>query len=119
MIFEKFGIEIACISYEVEMSEANKRRVAVITPVIDITSPACRILIACLKVDGHELLPSAKIEVREGRSQVRLREVRIFNPLLSRHTDQENSRQYKMTLEVSAEDGVFQNDDSYIKIFSE
>ena len=119
MIFEKFGIEIAGISYEVQMSKANERRVAVITPVLDITSPAGRVLVACLKVDGHELLPSAKIEVREGRSQVRLREVRIFNPLLSRQADQANSRQYKMTLEVSAEDDIFQKDDSYIKIFSE
>lgn len=118
MIFEKLGIEIAGISYEIEMSEEKNRRLALITPVLDITSSAGRVLVACLKIDGHELLPSAKIEVREGRSKVRLREVRIFNPLLSRHADPENIRQYKMTLEVSAEDGIFQNIDSYISITS-
>jgi hypothetical protein len=98
MIFEKFGIEIARISYEIEMAEEKNRRLALITPVLDITSSAGRVLVACLKVDGHELLPSAKIEVREGGNKVRLHEVRIFNPLLSRHADPENIRQYKMTL---------------------
>ncbi|MFA6100779.1 MAG: hypothetical protein WCV67_15885 [Victivallaceae bacterium] len=119
MIFEKFGIEIDKISYEIEMTTANERRLAVITPVLDISSPTKRMLVASLKVDGHELLPSDKVEVRAGRSQVRLRQVRIFNPLLSKAEDAGNSIQYKMTLEVSAENGIFQNDDSYIKIISE
>ncbi len=116
MIFEKFGIEIDKISYEIEMTTANERRLAVITPVLDISSPTKRMLVASLKVDGHELLPSDKVEVRAGRSQVRLRQVRIFNPLLSKAQDAGNSIQYRMTLEVSAENGIFQNDDSYISI---
>jgi hypothetical protein len=116
MIFEKFGIEIDNIFYEIEITTANERRLAVITPALDINSPTRRMLIASLKVDGHELLPSAKIEVREGRSQVRLRQVRIFNPLLSQSPDPGSGRQYKMTLEVSAENGIFQSDESYISI---
>ncbi len=118
MIFEKFGIEIDNISYEIEMTTANERRLAVITPVLDINSPARRVLIASLKVDGHELLPSDKVNVVAGRSQVRLRQVRIFNPLLSKSTDTENSIQYKMTMELSAENGIFQSDESYISIVS-
>jgi len=118
MIFKKSGIEIDNIAYEIEMTMANERRLAVITPVLDINSPARRVLIASLKVDGHELLPSDKVEVVEGRSRVRLRQVRIFNPLLSRAQDAANSIQYKMTLEVSAENGIFQSAESYISIVS-
>lgn len=116
MIFEKFGIEIDNIAYEIEMTTANERRLAVITPVLDINSPARRVLIASLKVDGHELLPSDKVDVMPGRTQVRLRQVRIFNPLLSRSQDTGNSIQYRMTLEVSAENGIFESHDSYIAI---
>ena len=116
MIFEKFGIEIDNIAYEIEITTANERRLAVITPVLYINSPARRVLIASLKVDGHELLPSDKVEVREGRSQVRLRQVRIFNPLLSQAQDAGHNIEYKMTLEVSAENGIFQSNDSYISI---
>ncbi len=118
MIFEKSGIEIDNIDYEIEMTTANERRLAVITPVLDINSPARRVLIASLKVDGHELMPSDKVEVVEGRSRVRLRQVRIFNPLLSKAQDADNSIQYKMTLEVSAENGIFQCEESYISIVS-
>ena len=116
MIFEKFGIEIDNISYEIEMTTANERRLAVITPVLSINSPTRRMLIAGLKVDGHELLPSDKVEVTEGRSQVRLRQIRIFNPPYSKSQAPGSSIQYKMTLEVSAENGIFQSEDSYISI---
>ena len=53
---------------------------AVLTPVIQMLSFGPATLIASLKVDGHELLPSARLPLESGVSEVKLRPVRLMRP---------------------------------------
>lgn len=101
-------ISLTNVSYHVSVSTVELLRTATITPKATIMSDRKRGLIVDLKVDGHELLPTAKIHVEKGESEHTLKPVEIRQRLSSRKSEPQTGRTYKMELRVSP------NGDDYV-----
>lgn len=114
MNLKQFGLNIEII-YEVMI--VSERKMAVITPVMTINSVERKILIARVEVDGHELTPCAKIIAEPGDSTVRMRPVKIINPLRGRNGSDEN--RYRMTMEISPAANEFEIFEQQISIVVE
>ena len=79
IIFKSAEIILREISYEVNYDEV--KRVAFITPIVDAISQCKIVLIVSLDVDGHELIAPRRVEFTPGSNTIRLREIKIINPL--------------------------------------
>lgn len=79
IIFKSADVILKAISYKVNYDEKN--RVAFITPVIDAISQCEIIMIVSLDVDGHELIAPRRVEFTPGVNTIKLREIKIINPL--------------------------------------
>lgn len=108
MILKQYGLEIT-VEYQVEMMPAS--RIAVITPVMSISASARQLLIARVEVDGHELVPCVKIIAEPGAFSIKLRSMRIVNPL--------SAAGYRMMLEISPAPGIFEIIEQQISINAE
>jgi hypothetical protein len=66
------------ISYRIDMNEDNTE--ALITPVIDLEAEKDLTLVACLDLDGHELIPSARLSLKKGGNKVEMKYFKIVRP---------------------------------------
>ena len=88
--------EVKNISYCIDTSPDGL--LTVITPSLEFEAKDDITLIACLDVDSHELLPSARINLTRGSNSVELKPVKIVRPPKFRH-----EYVYKFDLHVSAD----------------
>jgi len=100
IIFKSAEIVLREINYEVKYDE--KQKIAFITPVIDAVSQCEIVLMVSLDVDGHELIEPRRVEFNSGINQIRLREIKIINPLnrqsrASEHRD----HAYRMAFKIA------------------
>ena len=79
IIFKNAEIVLRTINYEVNYDEITK--IALITPVINAISQCEIVLIVSLDVDGHELIEPRRVKFNTGINEVKLREIKIVNPL--------------------------------------
>ena len=86
------------VSYEVDYATDGAE--AIITPVIKICSLRPATICASLKVDGFELLPSARIPLVEGANETRLRPVKLVRPKKYWSKRSNSETLYRMELEL-------------------
>ena len=100
IIFKSAEIILREVSYEVNYDE--KTRVAFITPIIDAISQGEIIMIVSLDVDGHELIAPRRVEFTPGINTIKLREIKIINPLnrQSRAPEHRNHA-YRMAFKIA------------------
>lgn len=115
MFFSNDKMEIEDLTYDIELDQAGK--IAVITPVVKIKSHCNQVLIFSLLVDNHELLPAAKIILTQGNNCLRLKYVKIINPLIKTASDQPGEKQYKMTMIIHFSSEACLPFEQYIEIF--
>lgn len=99
MNFKNNKISICQVRYEscIEPFRDHGEQ-AVITAVLDIDAQCECCFAASLKVDGHELLPTARIDVKRGSNSIELKPVMIINP---RRAGQKTDGIYKMLLTLA------------------
>lgn len=114
MIFEKAGIHITSVDYEIDYDSA--RKIVTITPVLHTNCPRRQLLIASIHVDGHELRPSLKLFLEEGEHSYKVPYVRIANPMLAEPGDESGNNEYKITLKLHFTGEEEHDLDGYIKI---
>jgi hypothetical protein len=114
MKFETCGVEVIKVSYEVDFS-ANPR-IAVITPVLEIHALENCIMIACLRVDGHELLPTDRVTLLPGSNLINLKYVKIVNPIRHLPEDAEDEHTYLMSLDLTPDGKIFKTFESKLAI---
>lgn len=100
IIFKSVDVALRKVEYEVDYNEEN--RVALITPVIEVMAENEVLMLASLDVDGHELLAPRRIQFSLGLNEIRLRVVKIFNPLNRQPRAVEHrNHAYRMALKLS------------------
>lgn len=70
--------KIKKISYCIDMNKGNTE--IVITPLIYLESDKNLTLVAYLELDGHELIPSARLSVRKGDNRIEMKSFKIIRP---------------------------------------
>lgn len=95
--------EVKEIAVEYRMSSTSDGRGWIITPVLHALSSVPRLLIASLEIDGHELVPSCRIDLKEGDNRVKLPVMRVLSPP---GCELENGRIYQFVLKIHSRFGV-------------
>jgi hypothetical protein len=116
MLFENSDFSISAISYRIIYDSA--RKIATITPVIQAICTQNQLLIASIRVDGHELRPSLKLLLEEGDRSYVVPGVKIANPLLTSPEDESGSRDYKVTLRLHFDGDESHDLDEHIKVMA-
>ncbi len=101
-------------NYRIDLS--NDYKSAEITAELQFHAYENTILVASLEVDSFELLPSHRIHLKKGFNKIRLRPVKIINPLLWWPQGHGSQSLYKMTLRVSQPDHGSVSDVKHIGI---
>jgi len=114
MIFKKSDIQISSVDYAIDYD--SEKEIATITPTVHITCTKNQILIASIHVDDHELRPSLKLILEEGKHSYVVPFVKIARPFLSSPDDKSNDKDYKMTLKLHFGDDEVYDLDKNIKI---
>jgi hypothetical protein len=91
---EEKQYKIKEVSYRIDMSEDNTE--AFVTPVIDMETEQNLTLLAYLELDGHELIPSARLQAVKGENRIEMKYFRIVRPPYFRE-----SYSYKCDLHIS------------------
>ncbi len=87
------------VSYEVDYAPSGEE--ALITPVLRICSLRTATVCASLKVDGYELLPSARVPLSAGLNVEKLRPVKLVRPKKYWSKTGSEATVYRMELELS------------------
>lgn len=116
MLFENSDFRISSVAYEIVYDSA--RKIATITPVIQVSCTKNQLLIASIRVDGHELRPSLKLLLEEGDRSYAVPGVKIANPLLTCPEDETGSKDYKITLRLHFSGDESHDLDDYIKVMA-
>ncbi len=112
MIFEDSNLKIHRIEYKIVFD--SEREIASITPIIHAESVRPNMLLAAVRVDDHELLPSAKVMLAAGVNAAALKPVKIVRPFLC--VADACAASYKMTLELFWCDGTSSSWNEMIEI---
>jgi hypothetical protein len=100
IIFKNVEIVLREINYEVNYDETTK--IALITPVIDAISQCEIMLIISLDVDGHELIEPHRVKFKPGLNKVKLRKIKIVNPLNRQlHAREHRDHAYRMAFKIA------------------
>lgn len=114
LIFEKHDININSVDYKIEYDSTTE--IATITPTVNLTSSKAQILIASINVDDHELRPSLKLVLEEGKRSYLVPYVKIARPLISALDDDSKDKEYKVTLKLHFSEDEIYDLNEYIKI---
>jgi len=116
MLFENQDFKIISVNYEIVYDSILK--IAAITPVIQASCTKNQLLIASIRIDGHELCPSLKLLLEEGDRGYVVPAVKIANPLLTDPGDETGSKDYKVTLRLHFSGEEFHDLDDCIKVMA-
>jgi len=79
MVFNKHDINISSVDYRIEYD--SEKEIATIIPTVNAVCTKPQILIASIHVDDHELRPSLKLVLEEGKRSYVVPYVRIGRPM--------------------------------------
>lgn len=116
MLFENSDFKISSVDYQIIYDSGQK--IATITPVIVAVCTKNQLLIASIRVDGHELRPSLKLFLEEGKHSYVIPYVKIANPLLTNPEDEPGSKDYKVTLRLHFSGEESHDLDDHIKVMA-
>lgn len=107
---------LTIVNFECEIDLDLNRSIASITPVLSAECPKTSMLIGSLKIDDHEMIPALKIILDKGASKVKLKSLKIVNPLIVEPDDAPGTKLYKITLDLYLAPGQVESIDKMIEI---
>jgi len=114
MVFNKHDINISSVDYRIEYD--SEKEIATIIPTVNAVCTKPQILIASIHVDDHELRPSLKLVLEEGKRSYVVPYVRIGRPMTTTADDDSKDKEYKVTIKLHfSEDEIYALNE-YIKI---
>ena len=90
-------LDIIDVKYDITFDDA--KNLAIITPILTIASDIAQSIACNVLIDGHELLPTARITVKEKQpTTYTLKSLKVFNPAIHRDEDADDVNCYELHL---------------------
>lgn len=93
---DNMDFQICDVEYGIVLS--HDLTMAEITAEVIFNATRNQTLVACVKIDNMEMIPSFRVPAQVGGNRVKIKPFRIFNPRIRQNGDPEDIKIYEMEL---------------------